>query len=276
MRPSPYSFNLEVLMKHNKGFTELILKIAEVTRGRISRREVFRDFVAYCALRISILTDPVHTERIEHLDKLIERYVTSEREAFEQAFHHFIRAVLRNIECCTFEDLLSTPFFECSAANRSLKQDFTPPDIAKLLALLIYGDPPALPQEGYYTLNDPTCGSGSLLLASVDCLARRGVNPSEQLVIQASDLDITCVQMTYIQLSLYGVPAVVIRGDVLTLKEYDRWYTPAYLLGKWIWRAPQPFGARKNESDERLKMLEEPMYAAFRLAEQFMRGGEER
>ena len=61
MRPSPYSFNFKVLMKHNKGFTELILKIAEVTRGRISRREVFRDFVAYCALRISILTDPVHT-----------------------------------------------------------------------------------------------------------------------------------------------------------------------------------------------------------------------
>ena len=140
-----------------------------------------------------------------------------------------------------------------------------------MLAYLTYGDPPELPQEGYYTLNDPTCGSGALLLASVDCLARRGVNPSEQLVIQASDLDITCVQMTYIQLSLYGIPAVVIRGDVLTLKEYDRWYTPAYLLGKWIWRAPQPFGARKNESDECLKMLEEPMYTAFRMAEQFMR-----
>ena len=30
-----------------------------------------------------------------------------------------------------------------------------------------------------------------------------------------------------------------------------------------------------NESDERLKMLEEPMYAAFRLAEQFMRKGKE-
>lgn len=79
--------------------------------------------------------------------------------------------------------------------------------------------------------------------------------------------------MTYIQLALYGVPAVVIRGDVLTLQEYDRWYTPAYLLGKWVWRAPQPFGTRMNESDERLKMLEEPMYAAFRLAEQFMRKG---
>lgn len=143
------------------------------------------------------------------------------------------------------------------------------------MAQLIYGETPELPNEGYYTLNDPTCGSGSLLLASVDCLVRRGVNPSEQLVIQASDLDITCVQMTYIQLSLYGVPAVIIRGDVLTLQEYDRWYTSAYLLGKWVWRAPQPVGASKNESDERFKMLEEAMYAVFRLAEQFMRKGKE-
>lgn len=262
-------------MKYKKDLDDLILKIADVTRGRISRREVFRDFIAYCAHRISVMTDPVHLERIKYLNELIERYTTPEREVFEQTLHHLIHTVMQNIEHCAYKDLLSIPFFECSAENRALKQDFTPPDIAELLSQLIYGETPELPNEGYYTLNDPTCGSGSLLLASVDCLARKGINPSEQLVIQASDLDITCVQMTYIQLALYGVPAVVIRGDVLTLREYDRWYTPAYLLGKWVWRAPQPFGARMNESDERLKMLEEPMYAAFRLAEQFMRKGKE-
>lgn len=261
-------------MKHKNALTELILQTVDVTRGRIAKREVFRDLIAYCALRISVTTDPVHSDRAQYLNNLIERYTTAEREAFEQTLRCFVHTVWQNIERCTYEDLLSIPFFECSAGNRDLKQDFTPPDITKLLAYLTYGDPPELPQEGYYTLNDPACGSGILLLASVDCLARRGINPSEQLVIQASDLDITCVQMTYIQLSLYGVPAVVIQGDTLTLKEYDRWYTPAYLLGKWIWRAPQPFGTGKNESDERLKMLEEPMYAAFRLAEQFLTEGE--
>lgn len=261
-------------MEHYRDFNKFLLKIAGVTRGRTSRGEVFRDFIAYCALRISTLTDYVHLERGEYLAELTKRYTTFERDIFEQALHQIVNRVSQNIEQCTYEDLMSLPFWECSAANRSLKQDFTPMDIAKLLAQLIYGESPALPQEGYYSLNDPTCGSGTLLLASVDCLVRKGVNPSEQLVIQASDLDITCVQMTYIQLSLYGIPAVVIRGDALTLKEYDRWYTPAYLLGKWIWRAPQSFGARKNESDECLKMLDEPMYAAFRLADQLWRKGE--
>lgn len=155
-------------MKYKKDLDDLILKIADVTRGRISRREVFRDFIAYCAHRISIMTDPVHSERIKYLNELIERYTTPEREVFEQTLHHLIHTVMQNIEHCAYKDLLSIPFFECSAEKRALKQDFTPPDIAELLSQLIYGETPELPNEGYYTLNDPTCGSGSLLLASVD------------------------------------------------------------------------------------------------------------
>lgn len=45
-------------MKYNNDLKDLILKIADVTCGRISRREVFRDFIAYCALRISVMTAP--------------------------------------------------------------------------------------------------------------------------------------------------------------------------------------------------------------------------
>lgn len=121
-------------MKYKKDLDDLILKIADVTRGRISRREVFRDFIAYCAHRISIMTDPVHSERIKYLNELIERYTTPEREVFEQTLHHLIHTVMQNIEHCAYKDLLSIPFFECSAENRALKQDFTPPDIAELLS----------------------------------------------------------------------------------------------------------------------------------------------
>ena len=58
MHSSPISFHLEELMKYNNDLKDLILKIADVTCGRISRREVFRDFIAYCALRISVMTAP--------------------------------------------------------------------------------------------------------------------------------------------------------------------------------------------------------------------------
>ena len=36
--------------------------------------------------------------------------------------------------------------------------------------------------------------------------------------------------MTYIQLSLYEIPAMVIHGNTLTMEEWDRWYTPYALV----------------------------------------------
>jgi len=33
--------------------------------------------------------------------------------------------------------------------------------------------------------------------------------------------------MAYIQLSLYGNPAVIIHGNALTVEEWSHWFTPA-------------------------------------------------
>ena len=55
-------------MNHNKEFTSLLAQTAEITRGRIHRREVYRDFIDYCALNISVQTDHVHQERKTSLD----------------------------------------------------------------------------------------------------------------------------------------------------------------------------------------------------------------
>ena len=86
-------------------------------------------------------------------------------------------------------------------------------------------------------------------------------------MIQATDLDVRCVHMTYLHLSLYGIPAVIVHGNTITLDEYDRWYTPAYLWKKWVWRAPMPFGESGYVSDEMLKCFDEPIYGAYRYME---------
>ena len=109
---------------------------------------------------------------------------------------------------------------------------------------------------------EPTCGSGILCLQSAQTFANRGYDPCEQLVFQASDLDSQCVHM---QLSLYCVPAVVIRGDVITHEEYDRWYISLYIWQNWVWREPMPFKPGRNGSDEILKMICEPWYAKARM-----------
>lgn len=63
------------------------------------------------------------------------------------------------------------------------------------------------------------------------------LNYCTQLVITATDIDLKCVHMCYLQLSLYGIPAVVIHGNTLTLEEWSHWFTPIYVLHGWRWRS---------------------------------------
>jgi len=81
------------------------------------------------------------------------------------------------------------------------------------------------------------------------------------------DLDIHCVLMAYIQLSLYGIPAVVLHGNTITTEEFDRWYTPIYILDRWVWRKPLGMTGKRSLDDEKLKVCQEPMYGLIRYPE---------
>lgn len=245
-------------------FEKTLYKMADMTRGRISKSQVFTDFLAYGALLLSIRTDPVHSEqRKKSFIELKSRYTDDECQVFHQTLQSLCSEVVEDVHTGCYRDHLAAPYSMIGARNSSLKQDFTPNDIAQLMAEITMEQDTKMPEKGYFTLTDPTCGSGVLLLAGAERLADLGFNPCEQLVIQAADLDIRCVHMTYLQLSLYGIPAVVIHGDSIALKEYDRWYTPMYIWAKWIWREPMPFGDGGRDSDLTLRTISEPIYGAY-------------
>ena len=57
-----------------------------------------------------------------------------------------------------------------------------------------------------------------------------GVNYAWNVFVDCGDIDSRCVHMTYLTLSLLGVPAVVRKGDALLLDYSETWYTPAYIF----------------------------------------------
>lgn len=243
-----------------------LLSIGDISHGRIDRRTVFADFLGMSAYMISNRFDPVHLEqRKSALESLLHHYLPEERTELMNALKELIRQIQVNVDCDSYKDLLGPAFMELRIGGKG--QDFTPHSLCDLVSRLTISEQPVLPKCGYFTVNEPACGAGAMSLAVAERLQEAGFNLVQHLVIRAEDLDIRCVFMTYIQLSLYGIPAVVIHGDTLELKELGRWYTPAYLLGNWLWKEPMPFQAGRNPDDERLKMALDPIYRALRLLE---------
>jgi len=83
-----------------------------------------------------------------------------------------------------------------------------------------------------------------------------------------------CAHMTYLQLALYGVPAVVIHGNTLTCEEFSRWYTPVYLMNGWIWRFSCGIAREFCVEDEMIKCALEPSYAIMRQVQALFRESE--
>ena len=73
---------------------------------------------------------------------------------------------------------------------------------------------------------EPTCGSGTMVIACIWEMKKRGFDYRNKSFFVAQDIDIRCVWMAYIQLTLYQIPAVVIHSNTLTMESWSYWYTP--------------------------------------------------
>ena len=122
-------------------------------------------------------------------------------------------------------DILGDIYHELRLNNEWNGQFFTPDHICRLMAQLANVDVPE-DKESPITINEPTCGSGTMVIGAVWAMQRKGIDYRRKSFFVAQDIDIRCVWMAYIQLSLYGIPAVVIHGNTLTMETWSHWYTP--------------------------------------------------
>ena len=62
------------------------------------------------------------------------------------------------------------------------------------------------------------------------------INYQKNLLVTANDISDVCAYMTYIQLALYGLPAIVYCGNALTGETRFKMETPLYFLQSWKFR----------------------------------------
>lgn len=123
----------------------------------------------------------------------------------------------------TNEEALGQLFMEY-AADKGLKQAFTPPDLAKLMAALSLNTPPA---EGTFTISDPCCGAGCMLVHTAKMLTRE---QADRALFVGQDIDPSCVYMTALNLMFFNLNGEVTLGNSLTDERRGTWRTRRNLL----------------------------------------------
>lgn len=201
-----------------------IKKIVKSMSGKYSRYDIFRDFIVLAACAISNQVDKLHLRKREELYmKTIKKYEKNEANKFSE----ILALVATGLGSAKMGDFIGELYMSMEFGNRDSGQFFTPYNVSKTMAGLLKIEPN---EKGIIELNEPTCGSGGMIVALAEILKCKGVNYQKKLRVVCNDIDYNVVKMCYIQLSLLGIDAVVYQGDTITLKMNEVWITPMHAI----------------------------------------------
>lgn len=208
---------------------EIVKRITGMS-GRYSSYYIFRDWVEMMALSIQNASFLQHNELCEKRERqyqqIADKYDSEEMQMFAEMFGLLQLTLEERID-----DALGDIYMKSGCASKELGQFFTPYHLSKLTASL------SLPEDlnKPFDINEPACGGGGLIVAVADILKEQGINYQKNMTVIAQDLDWLGVYMTYVQLSLLGIKAIVVQGDTLTdpyVHEYPeerKFRTPAQM-----------------------------------------------
>lgn len=215
---------------------EDIIKNLDKGTYKVSRHEFLSDLFECGAIAISNKFDYKNALRreetyltvIRKYDKDMQNLLT---ETFAMIFSLLISQINSSIG---FDDYLGKIYMQSETSNNKAGQFFTPYSVSLLCADMgLKKDriEKYIEEDEILMLNEPACGSAGMVLATADILYNKyHLNTARNFFAVCSDIDKRCVHMTYLQLALAGIPAIIYHQNALTLETWDEWKTPAYLL----------------------------------------------
>ena len=214
-----------------------IVKLLDKSTYSVGRAQFLSDIFELGAIAIS--------NRFVFNQKREERYL-SMMKRYDKPMQHLIVEIFNEIYLLLtsqvvydtpFSDYLGQIYMQSETSSKAAGQFFTPYDVSRMCAACaLNGDviESAKEKDEILTLHEPTCGAGGMIIAAADILyTQYDFNYSANLVVECGDIDARCVHMTYLQLSLLGIPAVIYHRDAISLKTWDKWETPPLLM-QWL------------------------------------------
>lgn len=210
----------------------LIINNIKTLSSRHNTWQVFNDFCEVSAIAIanSISRGEDWDKREKTYMNIIKRYNRDELDLFSTMLGQLVLISHKNWINQDYKDTLGDIHHDLELHNRYKGQFFTPMNICEAMAAMTLTNiDEVIKDKGYIRICEPACGSGAIILGVANVLVKRGYEPNKVMRVVATDVDIKCVHMCYLQLTLYGIPAVVVHGNTLTLEEWSKWYTPLYI-----------------------------------------------
>lgn len=221
---------------------EIVKTIERLGHSR-SYWQVFSDLIEVAAIMLSNAVDlRQRDQREQRYMEVIRGYRREEIDLMAQAFGHIVLALESGPH-----DVLGRVFHDLELHNKWNGQFFSPYNLCQGIAQMTVGGPEdrdrlndQISEKGFITVLEPACGSGAMVIALAEAMQNAGRNYQQTMHVRAIDVDLKCVHMAYIQLSLLYVPAEIIHGNTLSGEVWGVWHTNAHILDGWAYRLRQP------------------------------------
>lgn len=231
---------------HRKNFVDLLNTFSKYG---YSRWQVFTDFLQLSAISLAncdryclVNEQATIDEREKQYLNTIGKYKKEVQELFPQMLYEVVEE-MQSYCPNHLTDVLGEMFHSMEFQDEWKGQFFTPQNVCDFIGIINFSDSDAaIKEKGFVTINEPCCGAGAMILGACNGMREAGLNPNTQALVVANDLDERCVHMCYIQLSLYGIPAIVQRQNSLTQETFGApWFTPVFILDGWSLKLHRAF-----------------------------------
>lgn len=238
------------MRNYKKEFVNYLMELCGC--GLRSTWEVWKDFIDISSISFSnifkeqtgtllCIREDIWNKREDEYFSIIHKYAEAESSLFTK----MLAVVIEAYEANSAQDFLGELYMDLNLGSKSKNQYFTPYRIAEMMSKLqsINNFGNEFKRKEYISVEDPTCGSGVMLLAFANvCKSDYNINFQNSVLFVAQDIDPTVAKMCYIQLSILGCAGYVVIGNSLLppinrvsiYSDENVWITP--MLFSYDWR----------------------------------------
>ncbi|HFI0622409.1 TPA: N-6 DNA methylase [Streptococcus suis] len=204
--------------------SEIAKKINKLD-GKFRFDQIFYDWVKVMAVTIEN-NSQYHLNKKHMLtyEELFKKYGRNYFEVFSECFALLIQLFLSE----GIKDHLGEIYHELRMHNANKGQFFTPFSASLFLAdRAITSEILEESQKRTIRILEPACGAGSIVLAQVDTIKKRGGNLN-RFEFTCCDIDENVLMMCFVQMALAGANVTCILGNMLQDEIREKWIVRKY------------------------------------------------